>query len=90
MVIYLLIYPQIQLILYDNVQTMVHHLQNLIFLNIHKKITFLDDEHIIFLYAKRVPKLAWKMQKAVFTSLPERLYRVHQRMRRKHVARTTR
>ena len=55
-----------------------------------QKITFLDDEHTISLYAKHVPKLDSKMQKVVFTSLPERLYRVHQRMHRKHVTRTTR
>ncbi len=55
-----------------------------------QNITFLDDEHTISLYAKHVPKLDSKMQKVVFTSLPERLYRVHQRMHRKHVTRTTR
>ena len=40
MVIYLLIYPQKQLILYDIVQTVVQHQQSFIFQNIYKILLF--------------------------------------------------
>ena len=79
--------PQKQLTLFDIEQTA----PTKFYLPKHSQgITFLDDERTISLYAKHVPKLDSKMQKVVFTSLPERLYRVHQRMHRKHVTRTTR